>query len=235
MCSWAGSSVDGYLCDRCAVELEVVLTVICVTDVQLSWKECWRLFVWQVYIWAGRSVDGYLCDRCAVELEGVLTVICVTDVQLSWKECWRLWLFVWQMCSWAGRSVDGYLCDRCAVELEGVLRVICVTGVHLSWQECWWLFVWQVCDYEEVPVSITGQLIWREYFYCMSVNNPLYNRIKGNPICLDIDWYHNNEHFEKWSKVMLPTKCFDLPIKCDQKSSFVRGTLSFYHIAFVWF
>ena len=126
------------------------------------------------------------------------------------------------MCSWAGSSVDGYLCDGCAVELEVVLTVICVTGVHLSWQECWWLFVWQVCDYEEVPVSITGQLIWREYFYCMSVNNPSYNRIKGNPICLDIDWYHNNEHFEKWSKVMLPTKFCDLPIKCDQKSSFVR-------------
>ena len=136
-------------------------------------------------------------------------------VHLSWQECWRL--FAWQVCSWAGSRVDNYLCDWCAVELEGVLTVICVTGVQLSWKECWWLFVWQVCDYEEVPVSITGQLIWREYFYCMSVNNPSYNRIKGNPICLDIDWYHNNEHFEKWSKVKLPTKFCDLPIKCNQR------------------
>ncbi|KAH9632067.1 hypothetical protein HF086_015271 [Spodoptera exigua] len=35
---------------------------------------------------------------------------------------------------------------------------------------------------------ITGQLIWREYFYTMSVNNPNYGQMAGNPICLDIPW-----------------------------------------------
>ncbi|PVD30350.1 hypothetical protein C0Q70_09614 [Pomacea canaliculata] len=58
----------------------------------------------------------------------------------------------------------------------------------------------EVSQCEEVPTSITGQLIWREYFYCMSVNNPMYNCMEGNPICLDIDWYQNQEQFEKWSK-----------------------------------
>jgi cryptochrome len=33
-----------------------------------------------------------------------------------------------------------------------------------------------------------GQLIWREYFYTMSVNNPNYGQMAGNPICLDIPW-----------------------------------------------
>ncbi|CAH0723139.1 unnamed protein product, partial [Brenthis ino] len=35
---------------------------------------------------------------------------------------------------------------------------------------------------------ITGQLIWREYFYTMSVNNPSYGQMNGNPICLSIPW-----------------------------------------------
>lgn len=36
--------------------------------------------------------------------------------------------------------------------------------------------------------NILGQLIWREYFYTMSVNNPNYGQMAGNPICLDIPW-----------------------------------------------
>lgn len=40
---------------------------------------------------------------------------------------------------------------------------------------------------------ITGQLIWREYFYTMSVNNPNYGQMKGNPICLDIAWRQPNK------------------------------------------
>lgn len=35
---------------------------------------------------------------------------------------------------------------------------------------------------------ITGQLIWREYFYTMSVNNPVYGEMYRNPICLNIPW-----------------------------------------------
>ncbi|XP_066949393.1 cryptochrome-1-like [Macrobrachium rosenbergii] len=37
--------------------------------------------------------------------------------------------------------------------------------------------------------SLTAQLIWREFFYCMSANNPKYDKMKGNPICIDIPWY----------------------------------------------
>ncbi|XP_039754282.1 cryptochrome-1 isoform X3 [Pararge aegeria] len=50
---------------------------------------------------------------------------------------------------------------------------------------------------------ITGQLIWREYFYTMSVNNPQYAQMAGNPICLDIPWKQpeNDElqSYEPWS------------------------------------
>nr|AWY11207.1 photoreceptive cryptochrome [Melibe leonina] len=51
-----------------------------------------------------------------------------------------------------------------------------------------------------VPMSVTSQLIWREYFYCMSVNNPNYNRMFENPICLNIDWYSDDALLRKWKE-----------------------------------
>ncbi|XP_026686476.1 cryptochrome-1 [Diaphorina citri] len=36
--------------------------------------------------------------------------------------------------------------------------------------------------------NITGQLIWREYFYTMSAHNPYYDQMEKNPICLNIPW-----------------------------------------------
>ena len=46
---------------------------------------------------------------------------------------------------------------------------------------------------------ITAQLIWREYFYTMSVTNPHYNKIDENPICLNIPWrLPNEDHLERW-------------------------------------
>uniref|UniRef100_A0A8D8Y8F0 Cryptochrome-1 n=2 Tax=Cacopsylla melanoneura TaxID=428564 RepID=A0A8D8Y8F0_9HEMI len=36
--------------------------------------------------------------------------------------------------------------------------------------------------------NITGQLIWREYFYTMSAHNPFYDQMEKNKICLNIPW-----------------------------------------------
>ena len=35
-------------------------------------------------------------------------------------------------------------------------------------------------------------MIWREYFYTMSVYNPNYAQMMGNPICLNIPWSTDN-------------------------------------------
>lgn len=48
--------------------------------------------------------------------------------------------------------------------------------------------------------SLTAQLIWREFFYCMSANNPNYDQMKGNPICIDIPWYTNEDHLTAWEE-----------------------------------
>ncbi|KAK4299626.1 hypothetical protein Pmani_028111 [Petrolisthes manimaculis] len=46
--------------------------------------------------------------------------------------------------------------------------------------------------------SLTAQLIWREFFYCMSANNPKYDQMKQNPICIQIPWYKNPDHLKAW-------------------------------------
>ena len=48
---------------------------------------------------------------------------------------------------------------------------------------------------------ITGQLIWREYFYTMSVKNPNYDKMKNSPICLNIPWSTpKNDDVLKWKE-----------------------------------
>lgn len=48
---------------------------------------------------------------------------------------------------------------------------------------------------------ITGQLIWREYFYTMSVNNINFGQMKDNPICLDINWTPPNDLvIQRWKE-----------------------------------
>ncbi|KAK3090268.1 hypothetical protein FSP39_010528 [Pinctada imbricata] len=67
-------------------------------------------------------------------------------------------------------------------------------------------FYWRIYDkfrkiYPDasVPISLTAQLVWREYFYTMSVDNINYDRVMENPICLKIPWYNNPEAVNKWT------------------------------------
>ncbi|XP_052810769.1 cryptochrome-1-like [Mya arenaria] len=49
-------------------------------------------------------------------------------------------------------------------------------------------------------VSAIGQLMWREYFYMMSVNNKNYDKMENNPICLNIPWYEDKEKLRRWEQ-----------------------------------
>ena len=44
--------------------------------------------------------------------------------------------------------------------------------------------------------TIVSQLIWREFFYCMSANNPFYGEMERNPICIDVPWYDMPDQLE---------------------------------------
>ncbi|KAL1007654.1 hypothetical protein UPYG_G00089590 [Umbra pygmaea] len=50
------------------------------------------------------------------------------------------------------------------------------------------------------PLSLFAQLLWREFFYTAASNNPRFDRMEGNPICVQIPWDQNPEALAKWAE-----------------------------------
>ncbi|XP_028853229.1 cryptochrome circadian regulator 4 isoform X2 [Denticeps clupeoides] len=50
------------------------------------------------------------------------------------------------------------------------------------------------------PVSLQGQVLWREFFYTVASATPNFTKMEGNPICLQIGWYDNQEALQKWKR-----------------------------------
>ncbi|XP_076320919.1 (6-4)-photolyase isoform X2 [Tachypleus tridentatus] len=50
------------------------------------------------------------------------------------------------------------------------------------------------------PVSLEGQLLWREFFYIVGYATPNFDQMKGNPLCKQIPWSNNPEFLEAWTK-----------------------------------
>jgi deoxyribodipyrimidine photolyase len=42
-------------------------------------------------------------------------------------------------------------------------------------------------------------VLWREFFYCAATNNPNFDKMVGNPICVQIPWDSNAEALAKWA------------------------------------
>uniref|UniRef100_A0A4W4ER79 Photolyase/cryptochrome alpha/beta domain-containing protein n=1 Tax=Electrophorus electricus TaxID=8005 RepID=A0A4W4ER79_ELEEL len=50
------------------------------------------------------------------------------------------------------------------------------------------------------PLSLYGQLLWREFFYTAATANPRFDKMEGNPICMRIPWDKNPEALAKWAE-----------------------------------
>ncbi|XP_072910132.1 cryptochrome-1-like [Hemitrygon akajei] len=50
------------------------------------------------------------------------------------------------------------------------------------------------------PLSLYGQLLWREFFYTAATNNPNFDKMEGNPICMRIPWDKNPVSLAKWAE-----------------------------------
>ncbi|KAM9376492.1 cryptochrome-2 [Pholidichthys leucotaenia] len=50
------------------------------------------------------------------------------------------------------------------------------------------------------PLSLFDQLLWREFFFTAATNNPNFDRMEGNPICVQIPWDQNPEALAKWAE-----------------------------------
>jgi len=51
------------------------------------------------------------------------------------------------------------------------------------------------------PVSLHGQLIWREWFYTVAAVTPNFDKMEGNPLCKQIPWEDNPDHLLAWKEV----------------------------------
>eukprot|EP00958_Prasinococcus_capsulatus_P030379 scaffold8094_cov376-Prasinococcus_capsulatus_cf.AAC.1 len=52
------------------------------------------------------------------------------------------------------------------------------------------------------PVSLVGQLYWREFFYANAATIPNYDKMVGNRICKQVPWDHNPEYIKAWEEGM---------------------------------
>jgi cryptochrome len=50
------------------------------------------------------------------------------------------------------------------------------------------------------PVSLVGQLYWREYFYLASHTTANYDKMAGNPICRQIPWGRDPQVIKAWEE-----------------------------------
>ncbi|EWM23893.1 6-4 photolyase [Nannochloropsis gaditana] len=50
------------------------------------------------------------------------------------------------------------------------------------------------------PVSLVGQLLWREFFYLQGHATPNFDKMVGNPICRQIPWGKNAELLGAWEE-----------------------------------
>lgn len=53
--------------------------------------------------------------------------------------------------------------------------------------------------HSEPPVSLMGQLLWREYYYTAAASEPKFDRMVGNSICRQIPWQPNADHLAAWT------------------------------------
>jgi len=51
------------------------------------------------------------------------------------------------------------------------------------------------------PVSLIGQMYWREFYYVVGYATPNFDKMVGNNICCQIPWGKNDAHLKAWAEV----------------------------------
>ena len=54
--------------------------------------------------------------------------------------------------------------------------------------------------HSQPPVSLVGQLLWREFFYTCGSSIQNFDKMEGNPICRQIPWENNAEYLAAWKE-----------------------------------
>lgn len=68
-------------------------------------------------------------------------------------------------------------------------------------------FYWKLSDvysrakkHSYPPVSLHGQLLWREFFYTAACATPNFSCMEGNSLCLQVPWDVNDDFLRAWSE-----------------------------------
>eukprot|EP00090_Calanus_glacialis_P015078 TRINITY_DN23945_c0_g1_i1.p1 TRINITY_DN23945_c0_g1~~TRINITY_DN23945_c0_g1_i1.p1 ORF type:complete len:557 (-),score=96.24 TRINITY_DN23945_c0_g1_i1:131-1714(-) len=82
---------------------------------------------------------------------------------------------------------------KCSKSLSPYIKFGCLSVNKFYWalQDGWSQF-----NKEASPggsYSIISHLIWREFYYAMSANNPFYGEMERNPICINLPWNDNEK------------------------------------------
>lgn len=56
-------------------------------------------------------------------------------------------------------------------------------------------------SHTQPPVSLLGQLLWREFFYTVGAVTPNFDRMEGNPVCRQIPWERDEKLMDAWTHV----------------------------------
>lgn len=83
---------------------------------------------------------------------------------------------------------------------EGVNAVYTADDKLLSHVTFVFFLSYQVKRNSTPPLSLYGQLLWREFFYTTATNNPCFDKMEGNPMCVQIPWDRNPEALAKWAE-----------------------------------
>ena len=54
--------------------------------------------------------------------------------------------------------------------------------------------------HSEPPVSLLGQLMWREFYYTAGAGTENFDKMVGNAVCTQIPWGTNEEHLKAWAE-----------------------------------
>lgn len=60
--------------------------------------------------------------------------------------------------------------------------------------------VYNKAKHTSPPVSLLGQLLWREFYYCVAVDTPNFDKMEGNPVCKQIPWDTNESYLKAWKE-----------------------------------
>lgn len=82
--------------------------------------------------------------------------------------------------------------------LSPYLRFGCLSSRLFYW-ELTNLFI-KVKRTNKIPLSLHGQLLWREFFFAVGCNNPNLDQMENNQICIQIPWDKNPAQLKRWTE-----------------------------------